>query len=90
MTHPKSYYHNKVVCVTGAGGSIGSEICRRLVQYEAAKIILVAHSELPLYTIEKELRPLAPAGSIEIVLGSITDAKLMEQTLQGVDIDHRR
>lgn len=86
MTHPKAHYHNKVVCVTGAGGSIGSEICRRLVEYEAAKIILVGHSEMPLYTIEKELRERAPAGSIKMVLGSITDAKLMELTLEGVDI----
>jgi FlaA1/EpsC-like NDP-sugar epimerase len=86
MTHPKAHYHNKVVCVTGAGGSIGSEICRRLVEYEAAKIILVGHSEMPLYTIEKELCEKAPAGAIVTVLGSITDAKLMEFTLEGVDI----
>lgn len=86
MTHPKAHYHNKVVCVTGAGGSIGSEICRRLVEYEAAKIILVGHSEMPLYTIEKELRDRASAGSVKVVLGSITDAKLMELTLEGVDI----
>lgn len=84
--HPKKHYHNKVVCVTGAGGSIGSEICRRLVEYEAAKIILVGHSEMPLYTIEKELRDRASAGSVKVVLGSITDAKLMELTLEGVDI----
>ena len=55
MTHPKSHYHNKVVCVTGAGGSIGSEICRRLVEYEVAKLIMVGHSEIALYKIEREL-----------------------------------
>lgn len=87
-THPKHHYHNKVVCVTGAGGSIGSEICRRLVEYEVAKIVLVGHSEMPLYTIEKELREQAPAGSVVTVLGSITDAKLMERTFEehGADI----
>jgi FlaA1/EpsC-like NDP-sugar epimerase len=86
MTHPKRHYHNKVVCVTGAGGSIGSEICRKLVEYEVAKLILVGHSEIGLYNIEKELKPLAPAGAIVAVLGSITDAALMERTLEGVDI----
>jgi FlaA1/EpsC-like NDP-sugar epimerase len=86
MTHPKSHYHNKVVCVTGAGGSIGSEICRRLVEYEVAKLIMVGHSEIALYKIERELRDKAPAGAIVTVLGSVTDEKLMGATLQGVDI----
>jgi FlaA1/EpsC-like NDP-sugar epimerase len=88
MTHPKSYYKNKVVCVTGAGGSIGSEICRRLVEYEAAKIVMVGHSEIGLYETEKKLRDLAPAGAIVTVLASITDARLMERMIEdhGVEI----
>jgi FlaA1/EpsC-like NDP-sugar epimerase len=88
MTHPKSYYKNKVVCVTGAGGSIGSEICRRLVEYEAARIIMVGHSEIGLYETEKKLRDLAPAGAIVTVLASITDARLMERMIEdhGVEI----
>lgn len=86
MTHPKAHYKNKVVCVTGAGGSIGSEICRKLVEYEVAKLILVGHSEIGLYNVEKEIRPLVPAGAIVPVLGSITDQTLMEKTLEGVDI----
>lgn len=88
MTHPKAHYKNKVVCVTGAGGSIGSEICRRLVEYEAAKIILVGHSEMPLFEIEKELRPIAPAGAIRTALGSITDARFVEDIFEhaGVEI----
>lgn len=87
MTHPKAHYHNKVVCVTGAGGSIGSEICRRLVEYEAAKIVMVGHSELPLYNIERELRAKAPAGAIVPILGSITDALLLERTFDAHEID---
>ena len=45
----------KVVMITGAGGSIGSEICRQCVKYGASKLILVEHSEYNLYAIEHEL-----------------------------------
>ncbi|MBC1796867.1 polysaccharide biosynthesis protein [Listeria booriae] len=46
---------NKVVLVTGAGGSIGSEICRQLIKYNPSKIILVGHGENSIYQIHKEL-----------------------------------
>jgi FlaA1/EpsC-like NDP-sugar epimerase len=77
MTHPKKHYQNKVVCVTGAGGSIGSEICRKLVEYEASQIIMVGHSELPLYEIGRELEAKAPAGTIVKALGSVGDEPFM-------------
>ena len=46
---------DKVVIVTGAGGSIGSEICRQVVKFGAQKLILLEQSELALYAIDKEL-----------------------------------
>ncbi len=46
---------NKVVMVTGAGGSIGSELCRQIIQQSPNKLILFELSEYSLYTIEKEL-----------------------------------
>lgn len=87
MAHPKSYFKNKVVCVTGAGGSIGSEICRKLVEYEAAVILMVGHSELSLYRIEKELRDLAPAGTIRKALGSVTDEKFLESLFRDTSVE---
>ena len=47
--------HNKCVCITGAGGSIGSEIARQVAQFNASTVVLVDHSEYALYTIEREL-----------------------------------
>ncbi|MGX5479989.1 polysaccharide biosynthesis protein [Bacillus thuringiensis] len=46
----------KTILVTGAGGSIGSEICRQVMKYKPAKIVLLGHGENSIYTIEMELR----------------------------------
>jgi len=61
--HPKGldkskiseFIDGKIVMITGAGGSIGSEICRQCLKYGASKLILVEHSEYNLYAIEHEL-----------------------------------
>src|SRR6478736_1594020 len=82
ITHPKLHYKNKVVCVTGAGGSIGSEICRQLATFEVARIILIARSEIDLFRISRELRSKVPAGTLIEVLGSITDTRLMAHVFE--------
>lgn len=46
----------KTILITGAGGSIGSEICRQVTKYDPAKIVLLGHGENSIYTIEMELR----------------------------------
>ncbi|MDE1549932.1 polysaccharide biosynthesis protein [Jeotgalibaca caeni] len=58
--------HGKVVLVSGAGGSIGSEVCRQVAKFEPAKLILLGHGENSIYLIDKELRNLY-GRSIEIV-----------------------
>ncbi|WP_144512775.1 nucleoside-diphosphate sugar epimerase/dehydratase [Bacillus sp. FJAT-22090] len=47
---------NKKILVTGAGGSIGSEICRQVAKFEPSEIILLGHGENSIYTIDMELR----------------------------------
>ncbi len=49
----------KVVLVTGAGGSIGSELCRQILAERPAKLLLVEHNEFGLYTIHQELEATA-------------------------------
>ncbi len=68
--------HGKVVLVSGAGGSIGSEVCRQVAKFEPAKLILVGHGENSIYLIDKELRNLY-GRSIEIipVIADIQDRK---------------
>jgi FlaA1/EpsC-like NDP-sugar epimerase len=71
---------NKVVLVTGAGGSIGSELCRQILECSPAKVVLLDHSEPDLYRIESQLnglrskKPSLDQIKISTVLASVRDA----------------
>ena len=69
-------YAGRTVMVTGAGGSIGSELCRQLVGTAPAHIVLFERSEFALYQIDRELRPVAEKSNISVTarLGSVTDS----------------
>ena len=68
-------YAGRVVMVTGAGGSIGSELCRQLVECRPARLVLFEQGEFALYSIDRELRPMAEACGIPVTtrLGSVTN-----------------
>jgi FlaA1/EpsC-like NDP-sugar epimerase len=74
---------DRCVMVTGAGGSIGSELCRQIVMQKPSRIVLAERSELALYTIEGELRHLVASHdlgvAIEPKLVDISDATDMER-----------
>lgn len=78
-------YRGKVILVTGAGGSIGAEICRQLLDHHPAKIILMEISEAALYTVDRELGRHPQAGSVSIipVLGSVADSRIVRAVIGG-------
>ena len=63
----------KVVMVTGAGGSIGSELCRQIIKQKPARIVLFELTEFALYAIDQELAKLAPTVPRTPVLGNVMD-----------------
>ncbi|MCU0815159.1 MAG: polysaccharide biosynthesis protein [Cypionkella sp.] len=77
--HPEALrtYSGKCVLVSGAGGSVGSELCRQLLPYGPCRVILFEMSELALYTILSELTGREDAAGIEFIpiLGSVTDQR---------------
>ena len=79
---------DKVICVTGAGGSIGSEICRILINLKPKKIILFELNEACLYTIEQELiKKNLFDVCIETCLGSVADKRLVYEVFSHENID---
>ena len=75
----------KSVLVTGAGGSIGSELCRKIVQAGPTRLVLLEQCEHNLYTIEKEIRHvISKRGGemlLETSLGSVNDRVLLDRLL---------
>ncbi len=72
-----SFIKGKKVLVTGAGGSIGSEICRQCIKYGAKELFMVEHSEYNLYTICEELG----SKSAKSFMHSVLNKKALEKTL---------
>lgn len=69
----------RTVLVSGAGGSIGSELCRQIARYKPKHIALLESSEFSLYTVEQEFSRLFPDITISPMIGDVKDARRMEQ-----------
>ena len=75
---------DKVVLVTGAAGSIGSEICRQLMQYQPKKVVMLDQAESPMYDLQYELRSTYKDNldHMEFVIANVKDRARMEEVFQ--------
>ena len=71
----------KVVMVTGAGGSIGSELCRQILRYKPSKLVVFEIGEFNLYQIERELAGLCDDTEFHAVLGDVCDTSAIEHCM---------
>ncbi len=73
------FLNNKIVMVTGAGGSIGSEMCRQICQFGPKKLLLVEQAENPLFHIERELQKSHPTVPLRPVICDIADSERVDR-----------
>ena len=73
---------DKVVLVTGGGGSIGSELCRQIMQYNPEKLVIVDIYENNLYDIEQELKANYPAEKIEAIVASVREKERLNEIFE--------
>jgi FlaA1/EpsC-like NDP-sugar epimerase len=78
----RSWLGDRVVMVTGAGGSIGAELCRQIARYQPRRIVLFEMSEFALYSIEQEFRQAFPDLPIRCVIGDVKDAARVRTLLE--------
>jgi FlaA1/EpsC-like NDP-sugar epimerase len=76
------YLNEKVVMVTGAGGSIGSELCRQIIHFQPRQLVLLDASESGLYRVQMELKHRAGYQLYATVLGQIQDEDLMDRVMR--------
>ena len=77
----KSWINGRTVMVTGAGGSIGAELCRQVARFGPRRIVLFELNEFALYTIEQEFRERMPDVPILCAIGDIKDESRVGQLL---------
>jgi len=77
-----SYVQNKVVLVTGGGGSIGSELCRQLANFKIKELIVFDIAELGAYNLQQELLRKHPNLNLKVLIGSVRDLGKLEQIFE--------
>src|SRR5690625_3358926 len=82
-------YTGRSVMITGAGGSIGSELCRQVLSCNPRRIILFELNEFALYSIDREIRPIAAELGIEVatVLGSVCDSIRLRAVMYSNEVE---
>ena len=77
-----AYLQGQCVLVTGAGGSIGSELCRQICRFRPKSLILYERAESPLYEIELELKQNFREVKVVTLLADVQDTKQLEKTFE--------
>ena len=80
----REWLGGRTVLVSGAGGSIGAELCRQVARYKPQRIVLLESSEFPLYTMEQEFLRQMPGVAISPVIGDVKDVQRMQQLLSAL------
>jgi FlaA1/EpsC-like NDP-sugar epimerase len=75
----RAFLERRTVLVTGAGGSIGSELCRQIARYAPASILLFDASEFALFSIEQEFRDRFPRAAVIAVIGDAKDERRISE-----------
>jgi FlaA1/EpsC-like NDP-sugar epimerase len=81
MPHVETLLRGHVVMVTGAGGSIGSELCRQILRFTPAQLIAYDMSEYAMYLLTEELQDRFPGLPVIPVIGDTKDSLLLDQTM---------
>ena len=77
----RDWIDGRVILVTGSAGSIGSEICRQLLQFSPQRIVMVDRSETGQFYLERELRAMAEGKQIDVCLADVLDAHRMRRIM---------
>ncbi|MGI4858560.1 MAG: polysaccharide biosynthesis protein, partial [Janthinobacterium lividum] len=80
--HVAALLRDRVVMVTGAGGSIGSELCRQIAQFAPALLVAYDLSEFAIYRLGEEFREKFPAMPLVEIIGDVKDTLLLEKVMQ--------
>jgi FlaA1/EpsC-like NDP-sugar epimerase len=78
------FLRGKRVVVTGAAGSIGSEICRQVLRHEPHKLVCIDHDENALFYLDRALSPLRERADVQMKLGDITDEGFVDSVFARV------
>ncbi len=86
-----STLYGKSVMVTGAGGSIGSELCRQIIRHKPKALVLFEQSEFSLYKIERELAAISQVEGLDVqlhpILGSVIHRRRCEVVMQSFEVE---
>ncbi|MBT2790424.1 polysaccharide biosynthesis protein [Paraburkholderia strydomiana] len=79
--HVEALLKNRVVMVTGAGGSIGSELCRQILRFGPVQLVAFDVSEFSIYRLNEELTDRYPEVSVVPIIGDVKDSLLLDQVM---------